>query len=65
MSIRMLSEAQGYDLLERYEIPVPDYKIVNNANDALRVAEKMGYPVVTKKVSSQIVQFFSDATVEP
>ncbi len=55
MSRRMLSEAQGYDLLKRYEIPVPEYKIVNNADDAVRVAEKMGYPVVAKIVSLQIV----------
>lgn len=48
MSRRMLSEAEGYDLLERYGIPVPEYKIVNNADEAIRIAEKIGYPVVAK-----------------
>jgi len=55
MARRMLSEAQGYDLLKRYEIPVPEHEIVNNADDAVRVAEKMGYPVVAKIVSPQVV----------
>ncbi|KCZ73056.1 CoA binding protein,ATP-grasp domain protein [Candidatus Methanoperedens nitroreducens] len=51
----MLSEAEGYGLLKRHDIPVPEYKIVNNADEAVRIAEKMGYPVVAKIVSLQVV----------
>ncbi len=55
MSRRMLSEAEGYDLLKRCGIPFPEYKIVNNADEAVRIAEKIGYPVVAKIVSPQVV----------
>jgi len=28
---KMLSEAEGYDILRKYEIPVPEYQIVKTA----------------------------------
>jgi acetyl coenzyme A synthetase (ADP forming)-like protein len=51
---RLLSEAEGYQLLSRYHIPVPDNTIVQNRKDAGREAEKMGFPVVMKIVSPGI-----------
>ena len=51
----MLSEAEGYDILRKYEIPVPEYQIVKNGEDAAFAAEKMGCPVVMKIISPQIV----------
>jgi len=51
----MLSEAEGYDILRKYEIPVPEYQIVKNGEDAATAAEKMGCPVVMKIISPQIV----------
>ena len=51
----MLSEAEGYDILRKYEIPVPEYQIVKNGEDAAIAAEKMGCPVVMKIISPQIV----------
>jgi acetyl coenzyme A synthetase (ADP forming)-like protein len=55
MSQKMLSEAEGYDLLRKYDIPVPEYQIVKNGEDAAHACEKMGCPVVMKIISPQIV----------
>ena len=51
----MLSEAEGYDILRKYDIPVPQFQIVKNGEDAALAAEKMGCPVVMKIISPQIV----------
>jgi len=51
----MLSEAEGYDILRKYDIPVPEYQIVKNGEDAAAAAEKLGCPVVMKIISPQIV----------
>jgi acetyl coenzyme A synthetase (ADP forming)-like protein len=50
----LLSEADGYQLLSRYHIPVPDHIIVRNRKDAGKEAEKMGFPVVMKIVSPDV-----------
>jgi acyl-CoA synthetase (NDP forming) len=55
MEKRMLSEAEGYDLLKKYEIPVPEHKIAKNTDEAVKTAEKIGYPVAMKIVSLQVV----------
>jgi len=55
MNQKMLSEAEGYDILRKYDIPVPEYQIVKNGEDAAQAAEKMGCPVVMKIISPQIV----------
>jgi len=51
----MLSEAEGYDLLSKFGIPAPKYKIVKSAEKAGSVAESIGFPVVMKIVSPQII----------
>jgi len=51
----MLTEAEGYDLVAKYGIPSPKYKIVNSAEDAGDVAETIGFPVVMKIVSPDII----------
>jgi len=55
MEKRMLSEAEGYDLLEKYGIPVPENKIAKNSDEAVKTAEELGYPVAMKIVSLQVV----------
>jgi len=55
MEKRMLSEAEGYDLLKKNEIPVPEHKIVKNTDEAVKTAEEIGYPVAMKIVSLQVV----------
>jgi acetyl coenzyme A synthetase (ADP forming)-like protein len=51
----MLSESDGYDLLSKYGIPTPKYKIVTRAEDAGSTAEAIGFPVVMKIMSPDIV----------
>lgn len=51
----MLSEADGYDLLRQYNVPAPVFEIVNTGEDAAKAAAKIGYPVVMKIVSPQII----------
>ncbi len=51
----MLSEAEGYDILRKYDIPVPQYQIVKSGEDAAHAAEQLGCPVVMKVISPQII----------
>ncbi|MCK9306265.1 MAG: acetate--CoA ligase family protein [Methanoculleus sp.] len=55
MTKRMLSEFESYDLLKKYGVPVPDHAIVQTPAEAARAAEKIGFPVVMKIHSPQIV----------
>ncbi len=50
-----LSESEGYDLLSQYGIPTPKYKLVTKAEEAGEAAEIIGFPVVMKIVSPQIL----------
>jgi acetyl coenzyme A synthetase (ADP forming)-like protein len=52
---RMLNEAEGYDLLQQYGVPVPEHKITKNTDEAVKTAEEVGYPVAMKIVSLQVV----------
>jgi acyl-CoA synthetase (NDP forming) len=51
----MLSEADGYALLRQYDVPAPAFEIVQSADDAAKAAASIGYPVVMKIVSPQII----------
>jgi len=53
--IEMIPEAEGYRLLEDYAIPVPQYAIAHNREEAISIADTIGYPVVMKVISPQIV----------
>jgi acetyl coenzyme A synthetase (ADP forming)-like protein len=55
MTARLLSEAEGYGLLKAAGIPVPEFATVTTAEDAARAAGRIGYPVVMKVVSRQVV----------
>ncbi len=55
MEIRMLTEPEGYVLLDRFGIPVPAYRIVRNAGEAARISAEIGYPVVMKVISRDVV----------
>lgn len=55
MTKRMLSEFESYDLLKKYGVPVPDHAIVQTPAEAARAAEKIGFPVVMKIHSPQII----------
>jgi len=55
MSKWALTESEGYDLLKKYDIPVPDYGIATTPEQAADIAAKIGFPVVMKIVSPQIL----------
>ena len=55
MSRTLLSEADGYELLKTYGIPVPRYAVVHTAEEAGQAAEGIGFPLVAKIVSPQVI----------
>ncbi|HWQ64738.1 MAG TPA: acetate--CoA ligase family protein [Methanospirillum sp.] len=55
MDRRLLTEKDGYELLTRYGIPVPAYRFVTTHEEAAVAAEDIGFPVVVKVVSEQII----------
>ena len=55
MPERMLTESEGYRLLEACGIPVPPYHLATSASDARAAAGRIGYPVVMKVVSPDII----------
>jgi len=55
MPERMLTESEGYRLLESCGIPVPPHHLATSASDARAAAGWIGYPVVMKVISPEIV----------
>jgi acetyl coenzyme A synthetase (ADP forming)-like protein len=55
MPERMLTESEGYRLLDSCGIPVPPHRLVTSAGDARAAAGEIGYPVVMKVISPEIV----------
>ena len=49
-----LFEYQGREYFARFELPVPAGNVADNVEDAVRVAEAAGYPVVIKLLSDTI-----------
>ncbi len=50
-----LLEHEAMQLLESYSAPIPGYGLARDAEEAVSIAEKIGYPVVLKIVSPQII----------
>jgi len=55
MTLRMLSEAEGYHLLKDHDIPVPEFFIARNRKDVAEGAGRVGYPLVMKVISPDII----------
>jgi len=55
MARTLLTEHEGYELLKEYHIPTPQYTVVQTQKEAVSAADTIGYPVVMKVVSPQIV----------
>jgi acetyl coenzyme A synthetase (ADP forming)-like protein len=55
MSRTLIREAEGYELLKAAGIPVPRYEMSTSAAEAAAAADRIGYPVVLKIISPQIV----------
>jgi acetyl coenzyme A synthetase (ADP forming)-like protein len=51
----MLSEAEGYELLKKNGIPVPWFSVVRSRSEAAAAADRLGYPLVMKVVSPEII----------
>ncbi|MDD1696110.1 MAG: acetate--CoA ligase family protein, partial [Methanoregula sp.] len=54
MTRRMLSEAEGYALLKKEGLPVPEFFVVRTRDEAAKAADDIGYPLVMKVISAQI-----------
>src|SRR5215471_1376646 len=50
-----LTAPEGKQMCEAYGIPVPHEGLATSAQDAVRLAQEMGYPVVLKIVSTDIL----------
>lgn len=50
-----LLEHEAYEFLRAYELPVPKFGLAASGDEAVELAEKIGYPVVLKIVSPDIV----------
>jgi acetyl-CoA synthetase (ADP-forming) len=50
-----LLEHESFELLRQYNIPVPDFALVQDVDEALRVVKDIGYPIVLKVVSPDII----------
>ena len=52
---RSLLEIEAKELLREYEIPVPVFKLIQNEEEINQIEKDIGYPVVMKIVSSDII----------
>ncbi len=55
MSRRLLYESEAYDMLKRNGVPVPENGMARDALTAMNVSDGIGYPVVMKVVSPNIL----------
>ena len=55
MTPRMLSEAEGYTLLKKQGLPVPEFFVVRTSDEAAKAADTIGYPLVMKVISARII----------
>ena len=52
---RFVSEPEGHEILKAYGLPVPRFKLCKTADEAVAAAKEIGYPVVLKIVSPDIL----------
>ncbi|MFZ0184228.1 MAG: 3-hydroxypropionate--CoA ligase [Nitrosotalea sp.] len=52
---KVITEDLSKSVLKKYGIKVPGYALVKSANDAAKAAKKLGFPLVMKIVSPQIL----------
>ncbi|MEM3083629.1 MAG: acetate--CoA ligase family protein [Nitrososphaerales archaeon] len=57
-------ETEAMRVLEAYGFPIPKYKIVNDEDDCVKASKEIGYPVVLKIVSPDIIHKFDVGGVE-
>jgi acyl-CoA synthetase (NDP forming) len=54
-SARFITEPEAIRLLEGYGIPYPEHGLARSPQEAARIADELGYPVVMKVVSPEVV----------
>ncbi len=52
---RLLNEWESRKLLKKYKIPVPEAKLARSPAEAVKFAEDIGFPVVMKVISKDII----------
>ncbi len=52
---KFVSEPEGHDILRAYGLPVPASRLTKSLDEALATAEEIGYPVVLKIVSPDVL----------
>ncbi len=50
-----VTEVETIDLLRTYGLPVPQGKLATSAEEAVKIADEIGYPVVMKVVSEHVI----------
>ncbi|WP_214035183.1 acetate--CoA ligase family protein [Methanospirillum sp.] len=55
MEKKFLPEFEGFQILKQNGISVPEYEFVTSHEEAVTAAERLGYPVVIKVVSPQVI----------
>ena len=50
-----VSEPEGHEIFRAYGLPVPDFRMTQTADEAVRAAKEIGYPVVIKVVSPAVL----------
>ena len=50
-----LVETEARSILKEYGLPVSDFKLAKNKEEAIKIAKEIGYPVVMKIVSPDII----------
>jgi acetyl coenzyme A synthetase (ADP forming)-like protein len=50
-----LTQIESLELLRAYGVPIAEARLATTANEAARIASQLGYPVVMKLVSSDVV----------
>jgi len=51
----LLTPDESFELLKMYKIPVAPYAVVQSADEAVKAANRLGYPVALKVVSKRVV----------
>ena len=50
---KVLTITESFDILKKYRIPIADYDVAKTADNAVKVAKKIGYPVALKAISKK------------
>lgn len=53
--VGFMPELEAVRLVQEYSIPYPEHGLAKNAEEAVNIAKEIGYPVVLKVVSPQIL----------